>query len=183
MPKGPVLERARYVQASRPFSQSLQLISLSSSQHMATHDSKAGTAANKEKNTEMGHTNLKMLDEVCRKWACQRDDTEWKLMAKTQRRLHLKQALFAPSIIFFYTGKWPYTLWCNTNGGNKERARETRTRTDKGREKRTWAGASRMKYTLYARVRVWCVCVCIIYIYIYVYSACKHWDLKQKQGW
>lgn len=160
MPKGPVLERARYVQASRPFSQSLQLISLSSSQHMATHDSKAGTAANKEKNTEMGHTNLKMLDEVCRKWACQRDDTEWKLMAKTQRRLHLKQALFAPSIIFFYTGKWPYTLWCNTNGaiksGRERLAQELTKEGKKGHElvHHVWN-------ILYTRVYVCDVCVCV----------------------
>lgn len=66
MPKGAVLGRARHVQVSRPFSQSLQFsFVLTNTWQLMTL--KVDTAANKEKNAETRHKNLKMPDEGCKK--------------------------------------------------------------------------------------------------------------------
>lgn len=67
MPKGAVLGRARHVQVSRPFSQSLQFSFVLTNTWQLMTLIKVDTAANKEKNAETRHKNLKMPDEGCKK--------------------------------------------------------------------------------------------------------------------
>lgn len=93
----------------------------------------------------------------------------------TSSKPYLLHPLVFFFFVFFYAGKWPYILWCNTNGGNKEQPQKTRTRTVKGREKTNMSWC--ITYEIYFICDCTCgVCVCVynIYIYIYVYSACKH---------